>query len=237
MPENRFFSHSPLSLGETLLDEDEAHHLQHVMRLVAGDNIELIDGKGALAQGTIKKCSKRNIVVEVSEVQKEPPPPFSMIIAQAIPRFQRLDVILEKGTELGMTELWLFPGVHSEKGQFTEPQKERIQKILIAAIKQYGRLYLPIVSYCEPLNEWKNVPYPLFYGDLSPNAPLLINAFGKPEKGVIFAIGPERGWSPEELTHLKTLNGKGVSLHSNILRTDTAPLAALSVMSQLHSRE
>lgn len=233
MPDNRFFSHSPLALGETTLDEDEAHHLQHVMRLSAGDKIELIDGKGVLAQATIKKCSKRSILVEVTDVQKEPPSNFSIIIAQAIPRFQRLDVILEKGTELGMTELWLFPGVHSEKGQFTDPQKERIQKILIAAIKQCGRLYLPFVRYCAPLSDWKNLPYPLFYGDLSPNTPRLIDAYGKPEKGSIFAVGPERGWSPEELAHLKALNGKGVSLHSNILRTDTAPLAALSIISQL----
>lgn len=237
MPENRFFTPHPLKIGEALLEEDEAHHLQHVMRLVEGDRVELIDGQGALAKAVIKKRSKRAIYLDVKEVHIDPPPFFSIIIAQAIPRFQRLDVILEKGTELGMTELWLFPGVKSEKVHFSEPQKERVHKILVSAIKQCGRLYLPKVKYAEPLKEWNDLTYPLFYGDLSQNTPLFIDAYGKPEKGVVFAVGPESGWSEEEQNHLKRLKGKGVSLHYNILRTDTAPLAALSLISQLQERK
>lgn len=233
MPENRFFTFHPLQIGEATLEEEEAHHLQHVMRLNAGDRVELIDGNGALAKAVIKKCSKRAILLEVKEVHIETPPSFSIIIAQAIPRFQRLDVILEKGTELGMTELWLFPGAHSEKSQFTDPQKERIQKILISAIKQCGRLYLPQVKFIEPLEEWKSPLYPLYFGDLTPQTPLFIDAFSKSERGVIFAVGPEKGWSPDELSQLKKLKAKGVSLHSNILRADTAPLAALSLISQM----
>lgn len=234
MPENRFFTPQPLNIGEAVLEEEEAHHLQHVMRLVEGDRVELIDGRGSLAKAVIKKRTKRAIFLEVKEVHIDPPTDFSVIIAQAIPRFQRLDVILEKGTELGMTELWLFPGVKSEKIQFTEPQKERVQKILISAIKQCGRLYLPKVFYKEPLKEWNDLPYPLFFGDLTPNTPRFIDAYGTPEKGVIFAVGPESGWSQEEQGSLKKLKGKAVSLSSNILRTDTAPLAALSLISQLH---
>lgn len=236
MPEYRFYKQGPLKPGPVEIDEDEAHHLVHVMRLQPNDPLELVNGQGDLAQAKVIKCGKKTAIAEILSVKHEEPPSFSLIIAQAMPRFSRLDVILEKGTELGMTEIWLFPGERSDKEKFTEGQGNRIQKILIAAMKQCGTLHLPKLKWLPPLSEWQRpLPYPLFFGDVTPDAPSLIEAWHKirPRMGVIFAVGPEKGFSEHELQILQEGSGLGVSLGKLILRTDTAPLAALSLLSAL----
>lgn len=235
MPEYRFFKKGPLLEGQLTIEEDEAHHLIHVMRMEPGDALELVNGQGALAKATVEKCGKKTALVKVQSVAQSDPPSFSTIIAQAIPRFSRLDILLEKGTELGMTELWLYPGERSEKERFTEHQKERMEKILISALKQCGALYLPSLVWMPPLSEWKEVKYPLFFGDLRSPPLAFWSAWQsqEPQEGAVFVVGPEKGFTEAEVKLLESWGAKGVSLGEHILRTETAPLAALSVMGQL----
>lgn len=227
MPHDRFYRNASFHEGmELTLDKEEAHHLK-VMRLKPGETIELINGKGDLAKATLL-----NHTLRIDSVVHEPEAPFQIILAQSIPRFSRLDAILEKGTELGMTALWLFPGEKSEKTVFSTHQKERMEKILIAALKQCGRLYLPQLEIFPSIQKWTSLPYPTFFGELNEKAPSFSSLWKKspPEKGAIFVIGPESGLTEAEEQHLKSLHAQGVTLHKNILRTDTAPLAALVLM-------
>lgn len=236
MPDYRFYLESPLTEEDLTIEGEEAHHLLHVMRARSGDTIELVNGKGALAEARVESCGKRDVHVHVTTIHRASPPSFPLIIAQAMPRFNRLDTLLEKGTELGMSELWLFSGDRSEKAELSDSQKERAHKIMVAALKQCGRLYLPEIRLLPPLKKWTETAYPLYFGTLEEGVPTLLKAW-KPAKGAIFAVGPEKGFSLEELQLLKQLGGTGVTLHPNILRTETAPLAALSIMSQLiHSQ-
>lgn len=233
MPENRFYTTETLSGKTTLsLHDEELRHLA-VMRASPKDKLEIINGKGELAIARLLSLNKKEARLEISSLLKVEPPSFPLAIAQGIPRPSRLDIILEKGTELGMTELLLFPGQQSEKTSFTEDQQRRIEKVLIAAIKQCGSLWLPKVTLMPPLLEWKDLPYKSYFGDVSKDAPLLLSEWMKnpPEKGVLFIVGPEKGLTGEEEGYLRELGGTGVSLHKNILRTDTAPLCALSLMS------
>lgn len=202
------------------------------MRKKAGDFVEIFNGKGELAQAEIEKVEKRSTQLFIHKVISEPPPSFRIIIAQAIPRFNRLDFITEKATELGMTDFWLFPGMLSEKKEISTAQKKRIDAIAVAACKQCGRLYLPNILFLPPLNHWKIPRFPLFYGDLSPHAIPFAKEWQKtkPTSGVVFCVGPEAGFAEKELKDLKHLKGHGVKLHSNILRTDTAPITALSLI-------
>lgn len=233
MPHDRFYLDADLISGhEVTLDKEEGHHLQ-VMRPKPGDQVEIINGRGALALGSI--VNKQ--AIHIDSVTHVPENSFQLIIAQAMPRFSRLDTILEKGTELGMTSLWLFPGEKSEKTTFSDNQKERMDKILIAAMKQCGSLYLPKLEIHPSIATWKSLPYPIFFGDVGEEAPHFYLSWKKtsPEKGAIFVIGPESGLTEKEESHLKGLHAKGVTLHKNILRTDTAPLAALTLMSHFLS--
>jgi 16S rRNA (uracil1498-N3)-methyltransferase len=229
MPNDRFYTPEALTEGVNVsLPEDESHHLIRVMRVQLHEEVEVINGQGKLAHARVTEIQKKHVVLEILTVHTTPPPAQEVIIAQAIPRLNRLDTIVEKGTELGMTQLWLFPGQRSEKKELSAQQQQRVHMQMVAATKQCGRMYLPSLQLKPALNRWDGVSHPAFFGDISPEAPL----FQISDKtSLIFFIGPEAGFAREEENTLRQLNAKGVKLHPNILRTDTAPLVVLSLVS------
>jgi 16S rRNA (uracil1498-N3)-methyltransferase len=235
MPENRFFFENSLAEQDLIpLEGNEFHHLVHVMRGKVDDRIEVVNGLGEMADARVAEIGKKRAMIHIDKVKHQPLPQFEVILAQAIPRLNRLDFIVEKGTELGMTKLLLFPGTHSERKKFTDDQLQRMRQVTIAAMKQCGRLDLPAIELKPSLKEWKEFAgMEAYYGDVSPAAPVLMTEWQKapPKKGVIFFIGPETGFSDEEIGILKELGAKGVRLHPNILRTDTAALVALALVS------
>jgi 16S rRNA (uracil1498-N3)-methyltransferase len=236
MPHERFFTDQPLD-DRVTLEETEFHHLCRVMRAREGDEIELVNGKNALAEAKITTIGKRHVELEITRVIHGPPPKRPVILAQGIPRLNRLEMILEKGTELGVTEFWLFPGMLSEKETFSPNQHKRMEQILIAAMKQCGRLDLPVISLKSPLVQWKECPGTLFFGDTSAKAPWLWqHSTPLPEHSpVVLFIGPESGFDQREVSHVQgTLGAHGVKLHSNILRTDTAAITGLSLLQLLY---
>ncbi len=237
MPENRFYVEKPLVQNDVIhLDGTEFHHLIHVMRGNVNDEIEVVNGLGEMARARISKIEKKQAILDIDSVIFEPLPQFQMILAQAIPRMNRLDNIIEKGTELGMTKLWLFPGEHSERRKLTDDQLLRMRHVAISAMKQCGRLDLPTIEFMPPLKDLKkSLEFDAFFGDVSPDAPLLINEWQKspPKAGAIFFIGAETGFSEEEVASLKKLGAKGIKLHGNILRTDTASLVSLAIASHI----
>lgn len=231
MPHERFFIDQPLQSDETVTLEDaEFRHLCHVMRARVGDSVELVNGKNQLAEATLSRFGKSDADLMISSVVEETRHKPQLILAQAIPRFNRLETILEKGTELDATEFWLFPGLLSEKGDFSPNQLKRMEQITIGAMKQCGRLDLPPILLKPPLLEWKPLEGHLLFGDTAPDAP----SYSPRDRTspTIFFIGPEKGFSPKETAFLKqVLHAQGVRLHRNILRVDTASLAALSILS------
>lgn len=233
MPAERYYISQDIIPHHVIeLNDKEFHHMTRVMRSSEGDVVELINGKGILAYAKIKKIEKHKALLEIENVTLKEKSSFRVIIVQAIPRMNRLDFILEKGTELGMTELWLFPGRHSERQQLTQQQINHMEGIVISATKQCGRLYIPEIHVLEPLKTWSQLILPAFYGDVSPAAPSFVKVWqeNKPQNGVLFFIGPEAGFHPDEEAKLQRLGAKGVKLHDNILRTDTASLTALSII-------
>ncbi len=234
MPTDRYYCDQELlASNEISLEGTEHHHLRNVMRGAVGDVVELVNGRGALATASVLKLDKRSAQLEIREIETELEPGFEIVIAQAMPRANRLDSILEKGTELGMTHLWLFPGERSENKQLHPSKEKRIKTVMISAMKQCGRLFLPQLVIKPPLNQWDNdLDYSAFFGDLRADKPLFLEEFSKCEltTGALFCVGPESGFSSKEVEKLDALGMKGVKLHNNILRTDTAPLVALSLI-------
>lgn len=233
MPAERYFQHENFQEGNQVFIKDlEFHHLVNVMRNRIGNEIELINGQGQLATARITAIEKKKAIAEIQSVLQAPLPEKPLILVQAIPRLSKLEFILEKGTELGMTEVWLLPAAHSEKKDFSENQLERFQTILISAIKQCGRLFLPEIVIMPPLKQWKCFCLPAFFGDTRPAAPLFATEWQQSavKEGSIFCVGPESGFTDEEMTSLQNLGAKGIKLNNNILRTETAAVAALSIM-------
>lgn len=235
MPAERYYYPEDFQEGNPIsLADIEFHHLVNVMRNRIGDTIELINGKGQLAIGRIEEISKKAAKISVESISEASVLEKPLILAQAIPRLSKLEFVLEKGTELGVTEIWLFPATYSDKSSFSKNQLDRFNTILVSAMKQCGRLFLPELILMPRLEEWQTFCLPAFYGDTDPNAPLFEVMWKKIEKkgmeGTIFCIGPESGFTSQETVSLKALGATGVKLNPFILRTETAAIVAMSLM-------
>jgi len=235
MPSERYFIEDDLTSGTVCeLKGPEFHHLAHVMRARIGEEVELVNGKGSLANAKVLKIEKERASLNIQNILQESEPRCRIILAQAIPKPNRLDFILEKGTELGVDSFWLFPGKLSAKKECYPNQLERARHLTIAAMKQCGRLTLPEIVLKPPLSAWPALEHVLsFYGDVEPGAPLFeesSHAIRTSPLPILFLTGPESGFSDDEAEALRNLSAKGVKLHNNILRTDTASLVAISLI-------
>jgi len=220
MPHDRFYIDAPLK-GEVQLEGEEFHHLSRVMRKKEGDVVELLNGKNTLALATLTSISKHGatLVVTQSEDKKPLLPPLKLI--QAIPKMTPLELILQKGTEIGASHFYLYSSSLSEKKEFSDNQKRRLHLILIGAMKQCGRLDLPILEWGFPPLEGN-----VFFGDLSADAPSLSEIALLP---ATFIVGPEKGFTEEEIVDLHT-KAQGVRLAPYTLRAETAAITGLAIL-------
>lgn len=233
MPHNRYYIDAPLLPSQlATLEDKEAHHILSVMRKKTSEPLELVNGQNQLAVGKIERIDKKRVEVRIESVEDLPPKTRPMILCQAFTRMPSLEWIIEKATELGVHAFWLFPGQQSEKKEINAHQIERLRAIVIGAMKQCGRLDLPPLILKPSLLKWDSLPCdPTYFGDVSPLSPRLSESL-IPKKNVAVVIGPESGFSENEISCLQNLGAQGVSLHPLVLRAETAPLVALSLLSQ-----
>jgi 16S rRNA (uracil1498-N3)-methyltransferase len=220
MPAERFFVDTPLQDVVTL-EGTELHHLAHVMRIRVGEEVELVNGKGSLAKAKLLTLSKREATLEILQATHHPVPTEKYILAIPMMRPAKLELIIEKCTELGADAFWIYPAAHSEKENFSENQQQRLSHIAISAMKQCGRLDLPKIKILTRFDELFLPSYNYFFGDTNPDAPWIT-----PQDRGVFITGPESGFSEKERKILQA-RASGVHLHKNILRAETAPIAAL----------
>ena len=223
MPANRFFSPGPLQ-GRVDLKDAEHHHLR-VMRIAEGEEVELVNGQGQLARAKLVSMDKHKATLQVLSVQSVPRPTHSIALAIPYMRASKLEFIVEKGTELGADAFYLFPSERAEKCDLSPNQLERLHLLIVSALKQSGRLYLPPLQLLADFEDLFKSESVLLFGDIGPNALWIAPA----KQNTLFVTGPEQGFSPKEL-QLLAAQGTGVKLSANILRAETAPLAALSVL-------
>lgn len=237
MPAERYYYPKNLENDQAIvLKDQEQHHLVNVMRTRLGEEIEVVNGMGQLGKAILESIEKKSVTLRLESVFTETPSSKKLILAQGIPKQNRLEFIIEKCTELGMSEIWLFPASLSEKKDLSANQLERLQTLMIAAMKQCGRLFLPKIVIMPPLKQWKNIEVKtLFFGDVKAEAVVFMDLWQKLEdvQSALFCIGPESGFSDEEVSCLVRLGAHGVKLHSNILRTETAAIASIALMSHL----
>ena len=224
MPHDRYYLDGALE-GIVTLQGEELFHLTRVMRKRKGDHIELLNGRGLLAEAEVVDLSKDAGILRILKSQVVPPLLPPLVLIQALPKLAHLEWIFQKGTELGVSQFFVFPSDRSEKDLLSPNQTRRLNQILIGAMKQCGRADLPSFEWGFP-----ECGYPLFFGDLSSQAPALSKVATLP---AALLIGPEKGWSDRERKEFES-KGQAVRLAPYTLRTETAAIAALSSLVGSH---
>lgn len=202
------------STGAVIVDDDTEHHLGRVLRLRDGESVSVTDGAGRWLMTTVVRVGSTVRLDAETEVEYEPARSAPITIATAMPKGDRLDWLVQKVTELGVDRIVLLHAERSVvrwKSERGASQLERLQRISDEACRQSRRVWR--VSIDEPV-----VAVSVLEGfvvaepggrDLAPGDRCV-------------AIGPEGGWTVGELDRAAEL----VSLGSNILRTETAAVAA-----------
>lgn len=227
-----FFTPQDFSLQTTLtLTEEESHHVK-VMRLKEKDEISLINGKGQKALAIITKIEKKEVEAKIIKISKENPTlPITLYMAFIDPT--RLEWIVEKALEIGVTQFVFFKGQKSEAKKIKE---ERLHKIFISSLKQCERLFLPKICIEKDLFSLSFPPQGAFFGDLRKEAPELFQVFVKTSSYSII-IGPESGFSKEEIAFLDEKKIPGITLSTHTLRCDSAAIVAFSELFMLLRKE
>lgn len=228
---HRFYCESIKGSAVELTDQ-EARHLFGVLRLKVEDRAELFDGKGTLAQVTIRTVSNKKISLEIDEIDKhEKKHTAEIIIAASIAKGERFDWLISKCTELGVDRI--VPTIFERTVKQPKNPKilDRWKNLTIASAKQCKRLYLPQIDPPEKLAdviaEFKETK--ILYGSLDAKAVPLTN-LNFENKNMVAFIGPEGGFTDEETAMLDSANAQPVSLTDTVLRIETAAVAFASIL-------
>ncbi len=217
-------------LASYCLSKEESKHATQVLRLKAGEHIHIVDGKGGFFDTEITELSKNQCQVEIKKYTANyGQQPFQVNLAVAPTKnMDRFEFFLEKATEIGVDTIVPLLCKHSERKQIKE---ERLQRILIAAMKQSGKATLPQLAPLTPFADFINTP-------LEGNR--LIAHCRAEDKGTLFdhkltqtpatwiLIGPEGDFSTQEIELALKHNFNPISLGTSRLRTETAAIVACS---------
>jgi len=230
------FYHRQLVKGAVELDDSESHHLIHVLRLHAGDRIELFDGKGGLAGATVADVGRRTAVVEIVSIERTDPRRTGRVVIATSPvKGNRLDWLVSKCTELGVDEVALVRFERTVRQSHGDAAIKRYRKLTISAAKQCGRLFLPRLSGpTDPAGAVEDLKrrYPgarMIFGGLGQEAPPVCRQWGTCADTIAF-VGPEGGMTGSEEAMLCRNGAAPVRINANTLRVETAAVAFAAVL-------
>ncbi|MBN1477662.1 16S rRNA (uracil(1498)-N(3))-methyltransferase [Candidatus Sumerlaeota bacterium] len=228
MHEHRFFAESELPVGgEIALSPDEAHHVTRVLRLGVDQRVVLFNGEGLEAEGRITKATPSEVMVEIRRQWVTPmsPPPAIHLLVPWLKQPQRLDWLIEKAAEIGVTQI----GVHGAPRGGEARRSERWRRLTIAAAKQSGQARLTRVSVIgEPLGAGTVAGLRVLLSERAGAPPLRQALPPDPPELIALLVGPERGWSDGEIAEALRSGWVAASLGPSRLRSETAALAALA---------
>lgn len=216
---------------EVVLDDEEAHHVLRVLRLRTGEPLSVFDGKGSEWAGTIVRAGSGEVMVRLEEEMTDAvEPALPVMLVQGLSRPERLEWVLEKATEVGVRAIALAACARSDGPVPSPARLARWRRVLLESCKQSGRRRIPDLFGPFPLGD----AAALGTGTrivLVPGARPLTDALpGRPE-AVALGVGPEGGFSEEEVDALKVAGWSAASLGPRVLRTETAgPVAAALVL-------
>lgn len=243
---HRFYVETPIDAAgrRVTLSREESAHAARVLRLRAGEEVCLLDGCG-LWNATLETVDEKETVAVTGECCPTPESSCHAMLLQGLPKADKLELIAQKGTELGMWELWPVEMERSvakaDKADRAEKKRERLNRIALEAAKQSGRAHVPqirpVTSFQAAIAQLEKDPPALLLVaweeehalPMSRAVKRHVQACGMPQS-VVIVIGPEGGISQAEWQRLQQAGAVSVTLGRRILRTETAGLCALSVL-------
>lgn len=231
---------SLLTSHELSLEPDTAHYLLRVLRQSPGQEIEVCDGKGMRWLARIhEQAALHACMVTLLEQLPSQPEPFPIYLAQGLPKGDKLELILRQGTEVGISGFFPFSSdrtVVQLDAKKAVKRLERWEKIVQEAARQSQRGHAPEVHEVVALRELNEIlpkGWPrliCWEGEQSLGLQAWVRSFSAPPPGVVILIGPEGGFSAQEVESLRQQGVISVGLGPLILRTETAGLAVSSIL-------
>ena len=235
----RFYVPHPwIEKGMLRIEGDEVRHIRKVLRLKAGDEVVVFDGSAKEYEGTIVKEGSNAVVIAVQNVlSSESESPLEIVLAQSLLKGEKMDYLIQKATELGVKRI--IPFFSSRTIPLLEESRRlkryhRWKRIAVEASKQCGRGVVPKI---EPLQDYFEMVQTATQDSLrlilweKEGARLKdILTGSKEKKKIFFVIGPEGGFTQEEIEHARREGFIPVKLGRRILRSETSSLCLLSIL-------
>ncbi|GAK52450.1 hypothetical protein U14_03701 [Candidatus Moduliflexus flocculans] len=246
MSTHRFFVPPPqIRDGEVCLRGSDVWHITKVLRLGMGSEVVVFDGRGHEYRVVLERTKRQEIWGRIEDQwEKQTESPLKLSLVQGMPKGEKLDLIMQKATEIGMFELIPLASERSHWASISSQMSaakahqrlERLSRIGIEAAKQSCRSSVPFIRPIVTVEEFLAAP---------PNADLklllweeeqgrrlkeTLRAVAQPIVSAVVVIGPEGGLTPEEARRFQENGFLSVSLGQRILRTETAGIAVLSIL-------
>jgi len=214
------------------LPEHAAHHAREVLRLHAGATVRIFDGAGAEFEATLESVTRRGVEARIGHVaESRPESPLRLVLALSALKGDRMELVIQKATELGVAEVW--PLITARTDAAARPalegsRQERWEKVASGAAEQCGRAVVPGIAPTSTFSELLDRP---FEGERivfveTPGAPALAPRPAPPAAALLL-VGPAGGWEPRETERLRQAGFVMAGLGPRILRAETAALTAV----------
>lgn len=233
----RVFEDQPLKLGDEItLGEFATQHLGRALRMKPGYQIILFNGQGGEYSAELTQVSKKQVCARITDFSDAVvESPLKIHLGQCLSRGERMDYAVQKATELGVSQLTPIFSERCEVKLNAERQSKRVQhwqQVAVSASEQSLRCQVPDIHTPKALQSWLNDADNDLKLVLDPRAPHALGSFQQPAS-VSLLIGPEGGLSDDEVELAKQAGFLPIALGPRVLRTETAPVAALTLLQYL----
>jgi 16S rRNA (uracil1498-N3)-methyltransferase len=245
--------HPAIDASSIVLSEDESAHLTRVLRLRAGASVLVFDGRGHQRAGVIASATKSRATIDLDEtVPAAPEPAVALTLAQAALKGDKMDEVIRDATMMGVAVIRPLVTARTVVPRAAVDQArthDRWTRIALASAKQSGRAVVPVIAPAWTMSD-------LVMPDLAVSSPAVSDVVADgaapacrlllaepatqtagrtlpsdPPASALIAVGPEGGWTPEEVEQALAAGFLPLTLSARTLRAESAPLAALSVLS------
>lgn len=241
MRTTRIHVDQPLALASELnLPPQAAEHVARVLRMNPGDPLSVFNGDGHDYAGIIVAVGKREVTLRIDHARMlTNESPLRLTLAQGVARGEKMDLIMQKATELGVTRIVPLLTERSEVKLDAARSEKRLahwRAVVASACAQSGRACLPAVTPAQPLPTWlEQLPDDgALRLALLPDAAQSARELHFGPAGGLLVVGPEGGLGERDVAALASAGFHGLRLGPRILRTETAGLAALAALQALH---